>query len=149
MIWYSEGVDDGCAAAVLRERLKVPIGLVDVAVNEVFGFPLFEQSVKTVKTQMRQVIHIPIPAGRRVCEKDVKAVHETDASFSFSDSPGHLRLIELVISGSVPHAAAETENTHSFEIEDGIFNTYAALRRIFFIARIMVPANIEQRTVRH
>lgn len=69
-------VDDQCSGRMIPDPLKFPaaIGLVDVSVQQVKWLEFHEELVKTLKSPVGKVVHIPVSSRRRMGDEKIDPV---------------------------------------------------------------------------
>ena len=125
------------------------IAFMNVSVKHILGMPLLHKFVEAFKAKMRKVLHVSVPSGRRVRDKNIHTVHQKDLAVQLRDPPAHLCFRIHVLAQMIAHAAAKARDPKAFIIIHLVINMIAPERRIQVVFGIMIAAHIQERAVYH
>ena len=142
------GVDHRGLPVGIRSLEMPVIVCMDMAVEEKFRFIFFQQGAKCGKTLMGEIGEVVEAGGGGVGDENVKAFMSPQFERQSAHPSAHLPLGVLIFcAGDILHGAAKTQNPHAFVDKDIVFDTDAALGRIFFVAGVVVSLHIEERDI--
>ena len=121
------------------------IFLVDMSVDHIVGVIFLHQVHKGLKSSVGDVLLIADTSCGRMGHQDIKAARSPKLQGKPLCTAAHLRFRVLIGSRAVPHGAAKSHDPHALAAIDLIFDAEASLGRGFFVAFIVISADIEHR----
>lgn len=142
------GVDDG-RISPLEDTGPSVVGHVNMAMDEIARLILVNQIQQTLKSLMCPVAVVSVSKGRGVGDNNVYTSGTPQLKAQLPNAPCHLPLAVLMGAAVVKKTAAQTEDAQAFDGEQLVLNAIAALRRILFIAPVMISVDVQQRSAAH